>query len=336
MRIVRSVDVQELRELRETGEFFWLDVEDPSGTVVAQLGEVLGLHPLATEDTQEFDQRPKLDRYDDELLLVYYGAGEDEQRLPAPVEVHLHVTSQFVLTVHRSPCLQFTQMQDRLTRRPPGNASELVYRVIDALTDSLLDVLERVDSEVEDAEAQVFRRPRARDRDRMAMLRRSLGGLRRLVVMQKQVFDRWFGAPSGLPVFDPALATYYRDVGDHLWRVMSEVEAARESLQGIMDTYTNEVQERLTIVATIFLPLTVITGFFGQNFTWLINHIGSAAAFWGLGVGGLIVSMATIVLWLVRSGLYHGGEWPRPRAGRTGQPISRRRPKTRSKASLSP
>jgi magnesium transporter len=74
----------------------------------------------------------------------------------------------------------------------------------------------------------------------------------------------------------------------------------------MLDTYANEVQERLTIVATIFLPLTVITGFFGQNFTWMINHIGSAWAFWGLGVGGLLVSIATIVGWLMRSGLSQG------------------------------
>jgi magnesium transporter len=76
----------------------------------------------------------------------------------------------------------------------------------------------------------------------------------------------------------------------------------------MLETYSNEVQERLTIVATIFLPLTVITSFFGQNFAWLINHIGSAWAFWGLGIGGLLVSCCAIVVWLIRSGLYHGPE----------------------------
>jgi magnesium transporter len=74
----------------------------------------------------------------------------------------------------------------------------------------------------------------------------------------------------------------------------------------MLETYSNEVQERLTIVATIFLPLTVITGFFGQNFAWLSNHIGSAWAFWGLGIGCLLISGCAIVVWLIRSGLYHG------------------------------
>jgi magnesium transporter len=73
----------------------------------------------------------------------------------------------------------------------------------------------------------------------------------------------------------------------------------------MLDTYSNEMQERLTIVATIFLPLTVITGFFGQNFNWLINHIGSAWTFWGLGVGGMLVSCVLIVGWLIRTGLFH-------------------------------
>ena len=81
---------------------------------------------------------------------------------------------------------------------------------------------------------------------------------------------------------------------------------ARESLQGMVETYSNEVQERLTIVATIFLPLTVLTGFFGMNFNWLISHIGPAWAFWGLGIGGLVISAAAIAVWLRRSGMYGG------------------------------
>ena len=140
----------------------------------------------------------------------------------------------------------------------------------------------------------------------MATLRRSLSSLRRVIATQRQVFDLLTRQLGELPCFDGAESAYYRDIGDHLASAGDELDAARDTLQGLLDTYANEVQERLTIVATIFLPLTVITGFFGQNFSWMINHIGSAWAFWGLGVGGMIVAALVIVLWLRRSGLAQG------------------------------
>jgi magnesium transporter len=306
MQMLTSVDLPEIGELRARDEFFWLDLDDPDPDEVALVGEMLSLHRLAIEDTQEFGQRPKLDTYGDQLLLVYFGVGEDPEGLPKPVEVHMHISGRFVLTVHRDRCRQFDRARELLDRHPADSEQTLVYRVIDSLTDSILDVLDRVAIRVEEHEREVFNRPRARDRDRMAVLRRELGSLRRMLVVQRQVFDRAVEKIVALPGFDEHLRSYYRDIGDHLWRAIDDVETARESLQGMLDTYTNEVQERLTIVATIFLPLTVITGFFGMNFNWLVNHIGSEWTFFGLGMGGLVFSGLAIYLWLVRSGLYHG------------------------------
>lgn len=346
MRVLTSADLDELRDLRARDEFFWLDLDDPDTATADAVGEALGLHELALEDTREFGQRPKVDSYGEELLLVYFGAHLDAEDGPLPVEVHLHISGGFVLTVHRDQCRQFEAVQDALIREPPASEAIIVYRVLDALTDSVLDVVEQVAVEIDDFETEVFKRPRARDRDRMATLRRSLGRMRRVLVIQHQVFQRLVEHLIGLPGLtddasasadapaapaasasasadasasaspgaaasdsasaSPGAAAYYRDVGDHLSRAIDEVEASRDGLQGILETYTNEVQERLTIVATIFLPLTVITGFFGQNFNWLISHIGSGWAFWGLGVGGLAVSAAGILLWLRRSGLYQG------------------------------
>jgi magnesium transporter len=304
MRALTSVDLAELRDLRARDEFFWLDLNDPNPETMREVGEALSLHRLAVEDTQEFGQRPKADDYGDHLLLVYFGAGY-AAGAPVPVEVHMHISGSFVLTVHRERCRQFEAVQEMAERRPAANEQALIYRVIDALTDSVLDVLDKVASTIEGYEAEIFHRPRARDRDRMALLRRSLAAFRRVLVIQRQVFDRAIERIVALPGLEQDLTTYWRDVGDHLWRAIDETEAARDTLQGMLDTYSNEMQERLTIVATIFLPLTVITGFFGQNFNWLINHIGSAWTFWGFGVGGMLVSCVLIVAWLIRTGLFH-------------------------------
>jgi magnesium transporter len=308
------VDLDLLRDLRSRDEFFWLDLDDPSRDEVEEIGVILGLHPLAVEDTQEFCQRPKVDSYGDQILLVYFGATTPPgAEAPEAVEMHLHISSHFVLSVHRQPCVRFDDIRQMLPRRPPEDAHGLIYRVIDALTDSILDVLERVAGRVEAHETDVYGHPRAQARDEMARLRQSLGRLRRVLVIQRQVFERAVEALSGLPGLEEDYGPYYRDVGDHLWRAIDEIEAAREGLAETLATYTNEVQERLTIVATIFLPLTVITGFFGMNFSWLISHIGEAGTFWGLGVGGMVAAASGIYLWLVRSGLIQRG---RPRRGR--------------------
>jgi magnesium transporter len=306
MDTLTTVDASVLRELQSREQFFWLDLDDPDPKEIDALGEILGLHELAVEDTREFGQRPKADAYGEELLLVYYGARLDSDSLPVPVEVHLHVSSRYVITVHRDRCRQFDRIREQFQRHCPSDEGTVIYQVIDALTDSIVDVLEHVDDEVEDFEGELFRRPRARDRDRMAVLKRSLSALRRVLVTQRQMFARAVEDIVALPRISQDVCAYYRDVGDHLARAADDLDATRDTLQGMLETYSNEVQERLTIVATIFLPLTVITSFFGQNFAWLTNHIGSTWAFWGLGIGGIAISCCAIVIWLIHSGLYHG------------------------------
>jgi magnesium transporter len=131
------------------------------------------------------------------------------------------------------------------------------------------------------------------------------------MVVQRQVFDRVVERLEELPAVEEDLGPYYDDISDHLWRAVDDIDSARHTLEAMLDHYTNLVQERLTIIATIFLPLSLVTSFFGQNFNWLINHIGSAWTFWGLGIGGLLVSVLVIVLWLAHSGMY-SPRWTRP------------------------
>jgi magnesium transporter len=302
VRALDEIDRDQLGELRARHEPVWLDLRDPDEHELAAVGEVLGLHELALEDSREFGQRPKLDRYDDQLLLVVFGLTLDEDGNPAPVEVHVHVVRGCVLTISRTPPAQLERVRRRLDHGPDCGEAVLVYRVLDAVVDSLTDGLEVVAAEVDAFERTIFDRPRARDRDRMAVLRRSLNGVRRTLVIQRQVFGRVVDQIATIADDADDVRTYLADVGDHLWQALDDVEADRETLQGMLDTYSNEVQERLTIVATIFLPLTVLTGFFGMNFTWMLDHIGSAWAFFGFGVGGPVAACLAIVLWLRRTG----------------------------------
>jgi magnesium transporter len=165
--------------------------------------------------------------------------------------------------VNREDSQEFESVRDSVKARPPETGQAMIYRVLDALTDSILEVMETVSDRVGDYEQQIIQRPRASDRDEMAVLRRSLGSFRRMLIIQRQVFDRAAERLVALSSDKNEAAAYYRDIGDHLWRAIDDVDMARESLQGMVETYSNEVQERLTIVATIFLPLTLLTGFSG-------------------------------------------------------------------------
>lgn len=300
MRVLDEIDVT---ELQTPDEPVWLDLHDPDERELNAVAQALGLHRLALEDSLEFGQRPKVDRYDDQLLLVLYGMDVAEDGTPREVEVHVHVLAGHVLTISRTPPAQLERVRRSLDRDARCTQVELVYRVIDAVTDSLTDGLEVVAAEVDAFEETIFDHPRARDRDRMAVLRRTLNGVRRTLIVQRQAYPRIVEQLVALADDADTLRTYLADVGDHLSQALDEVEADRESLQGMLDTYSNEVQERLTIVATVFLPLTALTGFFGQNFQWMLDHIGSAWSFFGLGLGGLLVSVLVILLWLRRTGL---------------------------------
>jgi magnesium transporter len=295
--------LDELGTLKTRQEPLWLDLRDPSEQQLAKAGQILGLHELAIEDSQEFGQRPKFDRYERRLLLVFYGLDIDDGGAPCPVEVHIHVAEGSVLTISRVPPAQLERVRGSLQSAAHCSQGELVYRLIDALADSLTDGLETTAGQVDAFERTIFTRPRARDRDRMALLRRALNQLRRTLVIQRQIFEHAAGEIASIASDTEDISPYLADVGDHLSRVLDQVDADRETLTGMLETYSNEVQERLTIVATIFLPLTVLTGFFGMNFNWMIRHIGSTWTFFGLGIGGMLASCLLISLWLRHTGL---------------------------------
>ena len=114
-----------------------------------------------------------------------------------------------------------------------------------------------------------------------------------------------------MPGLDPASKDYVRDVYDHLLRVGDTIDSYRDVLTSITDVYLsttsnqlNEVVRRLTLISTIFLPLTVVTGFFGMNFAWLVNHISSLAAFLVYGVGGVILSGVLLFLYFKKAGVF--------------------------------
>ena len=302
MQVLDTVDLDAIRALHEREEFFWLDLDDPSDADLDALGELLGIPDLAIEDSKEFGERPKLDDYGERVLIVFYGAHET-----ALVEVHVHVSGKEVVTIRRAPCAHLWEARERAASAKVRTEQDLVYRVLDALAGSLRSLTDRYATEVEHLEEIVFERPKPADRRRMSELRSELFRLQQVVLPQRDMLARGGDLIESLPGLERDIARHpFRDVHDDMVVTANEIDYLRELLSEAVNVLINQMAGRLTIVATIFLPLTFATGFFGMNFGWLVRHIDSAESFLVLGVGGMILPLIAVAVLLLRAGYLRG------------------------------
>ncbi|HWV88003.1 MAG TPA: magnesium transporter CorA family protein, partial [Capillimicrobium sp.] len=276
MLTLSDPDAAALEDARRRGEYVWVDLLDPADDVLRRTSQVLGVHPLALEDSEEFSQRPKLDHYGDHLLLVFYGARLEEDGAISLVETHLVVGAQWLVTVRRHPCLSLDTLHDR-GLADPGDDRWIVYRVVDALTDSYFPVLNEIDQRVDQLEEEVLE-GRVRDARRdTVVLRKPVLKIGRVLGAQRDVFDRSVPDLIRTPSLGPGAAAYLRDVQDHLHRLTDRADAERDRLTGLVhlsedmtNTRLAAASERFALIATIFLPLTAVSSFFGMNFSWMV------------------------------------------------------------------
>ena len=273
------------------GKFFWLDLYRPDAADFKILTDAFKFHPLAVQDSEHFDQRAKIDEYDDFTFIVIYGAAPDEDRL---VEVHCFYSERFLVTVHRDDCPAFADLRQRYDQHddPAEKPSLLLYRVLDSLISSFFPTLSDFDDRIDELEDQIFIAANDKQLQDMFQMKRLLVGIRKAVTPQRDSFATLMGRFVDLPGFDADDEHYFRDIYDHLIRISDLIDSYRDLLSSAMDVYLstvsnrlNAVMKQLTVIATVFLPLTFITGFFGQNFGYLTGHITNWESFVGLGIG---------------------------------------------------
>jgi magnesium transporter len=298
---------EEAERLLAGNEFFWLDLDTPSDDDFAILRDVFGFHPLAIEDSEHFGQRAKLDDYDDYVFLVVYGASPDDDRL---VEVHCFYSERYLVTVHRDEAPAFTELRRRYERLARiEKPARLLYRIVDGLVDSFFPILADFDDRIDELEDRTFLNASDAELQEMFRLKRLLVGLRKAITPQRDLFATLQGTVGELPGMTTEDERYFRDVYDHLIRISDLIDTYRDLLTSSMDVYLSTVSNRLNVVtkqlaaiATIFLPLTFLTGFFGQNFGWMVRSIGGWPEFLLLGIGTEVVTLAAIVLLFKRRG----------------------------------
>jgi magnesium transporter len=293
----------------EKQTYFWADYDGPSDQDLDELASLVNLHPLTVQDARTFRQRPKMEEYEGYLFMVVSGVDPGtESGGPLLREVHMIISGDYVVTIHGRPFEALDDLRERYNDQPIRSEQFMVYKILDAITSTFVPVLSRIDDDVDDLEQQVLADASPKDLQRIYSLKRDLVAMRRVVTPMRDMFARNAERIGELPGMQADDRLYYRDLYDGLIRVSDLVDSYRDLLSGATDLYLStvanrqgEINKQLTVIATIFLPLTFLTGFFGQNFTWMIGHVTNGLwSFLVLGIGTLVASVAGLAIYFRR------------------------------------
>lgn len=269
-------DAAEARRLLRDDSLLWVRLDGLSRDAVAAVGAAFDLHPLLLEDVLNTDHRPKLEDYDDVIFLIVKTLDFDPERhLVRARQVSIVLGRNYVITFSEEPGDLFADVRSRIlsgqARARRMGSDYLAYRLIDTVVDHYFALLEQIGDHIENLEDRLLLRPDQRLLQRVHRERRELILLRRSVWPLREVIGGLQRDDTGLVT--PAVQVFLRDLYDHTVQVVDTVETYRDLVTGMLDLYLssqsnrmNEIMKVLTIMSTIFIPLTFIVGVYGTNF----------------------------------------------------------------------
>ncbi len=282
----------------------WVDVYGVHEVeVLEKLGNCFGLHPLIMEDILNTDQRPKIENYGEDLFIVLKILSYDEKKGEIMAEqVSFVLRANAVLSFTEREKSVFAPIQDRLRngkgRLRKMGADYLVYSLLDIIIDHYFAILEKLGEKIEELEDKLVTDPSTPVLRKIQGLKKEMIFLRRWVWPLREVINSLERGESSL--VQEGTRLYLRDVYDHTIQVIDTIEIFRDMLSGMLDIYLSSLNNRmnavikvLTIIATIFMPLTFLAGIYGMNF----KHMPELEWRWGYPVIWLI--MAVIVLFML-------------------------------------
>ena len=298
---------------RDSETVSWINVEGLHDVgVVERIGAHFGLHPLVQADIVNTGQRPKIEEYDDHIYIVLKmlhcqepedGAAPDGPKSVVVEQVSIVLGRNFVLLFQEAPGDVFEPVRARIRNEKARirrmGADYLAYSLVDAVVDGYFAVLDRMEEMAESIEDEVFERPSQATLQRIQLLRNETIVLRRAVSPLREVVNGMRRHDGGL--VSPALAPYLGDVYDHTVQVNESLDALRDVAGGLRDTYLsslsnrmNEIMKVLTVIATIFIPLTFIAGVYGMNFDPDISPLNMPEIRWPWGYPAALGAMAAV------------------------------------------
>ncbi len=284
----RDVPPERWGDLAEAGRVRWIDVRAIHDVaLIGELGKSLGLHPLTLEDIVNTGQRPKVEEFPDYIYIVLKMISFNEETKQTEMEhVSLILGKNVVVSFQEGDSDPFRAVRDHL-RAAKGRirsmgADYLAYALMDAVVDNYFLTMERIGDRIEDLDDRILADPRPEALEEVHRLKRDILSLRKAVWPLREEFGMLDKSESGL--IRRETRVFLRDLYDHSIQIIDIVETFRDILGGMHDTYLsgvsnrmNEIMKVLTIIATIFIPLTFISGIYGMNF----EHMPELKLRWG-------------------------------------------------------
>jgi magnesium transporter len=268
---------QGLRTILDNPGLLWLDLDDPMSHVLDDLAARYGFHELAIEDCRHHIQLAKLDYYDGYSFILINSTHYTEKPCEVRVrEIDVFLGPDYIITVHEGPSHAVEETQKHLASNGAHFArpDQVLHAIIDIVVDRYLPTLDHIGDTIDDVEDALLINPNVTLLQTIFELKRGLLQFRRAVSSQRELLNMLIRDDT--PFVHEDMRIYFRDVYDHAVRAMDMVETYRDLLTGGLDIYltqmanrTNDIVKGLTILATIMLPLTLVTGYFGMNFEYI-------------------------------------------------------------------
>lgn len=290
----------------------WVDVQGlGSEDVLQRLGQVFGLHPLVLEDIVNVPQRPKVEDYENQLLIItrMVMPREDDEMGFITEQVSFVLGAHYLLTVQEEPELDtFNSARDRI-RTAKGSIRKhgpdyLAYTLLDTIVDGFFPILEIYGERLEDLEDEVVANPSRQTLEKIYTIKRELLTLRRAIWPQRDSLNSLIR--DGNPLISEEVRIYLRDCYDHAVQVLDMVETYRELASSLMDVYLssvgnkmNEIMKLLTVISSIFIPLTFIAGVYGMNFNTEASPWNMPELNWYWGYPASLFAMGAIAAVMV-------------------------------------
>lgn len=309
----RELNIDEFSswDTKNENEFVWLDLWQPTEAESDKiLKKIFRFHHLAIEDCLKYINNngevhlPKIDNYGEYLFLVFNGLDIEEKVMKYSMfSLSCFIGHNFIITVHNEKSKNVItsnineQMKENILKKGPDYA---LHIILDSMVDRYYPLMDYVENEIDKVEDFIFRMESSnRTLIKILNLKRELLRIKRIASYQKEILFKLYSGVYDLISKDEAM--YYRNVYDHLLRIVDSAESYRDIVTGLLDSYLsivnnnmNNIMKRLTLIATIILPLNLITGIYGMNFEF-IPFLHSPMGFWT----SLGIMLAIIVVMLI-------------------------------------
>ena len=264
--------------LQATEVLLWVDFSEEPAEVCEPILRSFNFHPLSIDDALQEKHVPKIDDWGEYLYIVLnymqLKGNDCREWLTNVDELDIFLGPNYLITHHDDPLAALDETWSACQRDPrtvKEGADHLLYKIIDNVVSGYMPIVEQVDQAIDEIEDQVFTRPTPRTLERLFGLKRVLLSMRRILLPQREVLNKL--ARDDYLLIDPKDRIFFRDIYDHIVRLHDLNESLRDLVGGALDTYLsvinnrmNEVMKTLTVITTLFMPLSFLAGFFGMNF----------------------------------------------------------------------